>query len=90
MGFPRQLGSIRAGSLSLKTNCPIMPYTHARMKDRTNIEWNKDDIDALGLLKIDVLWLGMLTCIRKCFDLAKQHYNLDLTLANIPQDDAKV
>jgi error-prone DNA polymerase len=60
------------------------------MEDRTNIEWNKDDIDALGFLKIDVLALGMLTCIRKAFDLAKNHYGLDLTLANIPQDDPVV
>ncbi len=63
---------------------------NARMENRTNIEWNKDDIDALGFMKIDVLALGMLTCIRKAFDLAKQHYNLDLTLANIPQDDPAV
>jgi error-prone DNA polymerase len=60
------------------------------MENRTCIEWNKDDIDALGFLKIDVLALGMLTCIRKCFDLAKAHYHLDLTLANIPQDDSAV
>jgi error-prone DNA polymerase len=60
------------------------------MENRTNIEWNKDDIDALGFLKIDVLALGMLTCIRKCFDLARQHYHLDLTLHNIPQDDKTV
>ncbi|MET6999443.1 OB-fold nucleic acid binding domain-containing protein [Chitinophaga defluvii] len=60
------------------------------MENRTNIEWNKDDIDVLGFLKIDVLALGMLTYIRKAFDLAKKHYNLDLTLANIPQDDPAV
>ena len=48
------------------------------MEDRTCIEWNKDDIDALGFLKIDVLALGMLTCIRKAFDIAKEHYGLDL------------
>ena len=67
--------------------CPIL---NARMENRTCIEWNKDDIDALGFLKIDVLALGMLTCIRKAFDLAKEHYGLDLTLANIPQDDPVV
>ncbi|HRP57570.1 OB-fold nucleic acid binding domain-containing protein, partial [Agriterribacter sp.] len=91
IGFPRQLGQHTGGFVitqnKLSCLCPIL---NARMKDRTNIEWNKDDIDALGLLKIDVLALGMLTCIRKCFDLAKQHYNLDLTLASIPQDDPKV
>jgi error-prone DNA polymerase len=60
------------------------------MEDRTCIEWNKDDIDALGFLKIDVLALGMLTCIRKAFDLAKTHYGKDLTLANVPRDRPKV
>ncbi|KYP14039.1 error-prone DNA polymerase [Flavihumibacter sp. CACIAM 22H1] len=91
IGFPRQLGQHTGGFVisqnKLSYLCPIL---NARMKDRTNIEWNKDDIDALGLLKIDVLALGMLTCIRKCFDLAKQQYNLDLTLANVPQDDPAV
>ena len=60
------------------------------MENRTCIEWNKDDIDALGFLKIDVLGLGMLTCIRKAFETAKENYGLDLTLANIPQDDSGV
>jgi error-prone DNA polymerase len=91
IGFPRQLGQHTGGFVitqgKLSDLCPIM---NARMEDRTTIEWNKDDIDALGFLKIDVLALGMLTCIRKAFDLAKQHYNLDLTLANIPQDDPAV
>lgn len=91
IGFPRQLGQHTGGFvISQNKLSHICPILNARMENRTNIEWNKDDIDALGLLKIDVLALGMLTCIRKCFDLAKQHYNLDLTLANIPQDDPKV
>jgi error-prone DNA polymerase len=91
IGFPRQLGQHTGGFVitdgKLSDLCPIL---NARMKDRTNIEWNKDDIDALGFMKIDVLALGMLTCIRKGFDIAKEHYNLDLTLANIPQDDLNV
>ncbi len=91
MGFPRQLGQHTGGFVitegKLSDLCPIL---NARMEDRTNIEWNKDDIDALGFMKIDVLALGMLTCIRKAFDLSKQHYGLDLTLANIPQDDPAV
>lgn len=91
MGFPRQLGQHTGGFVITKGKlsdlCPIL---NARMEDRTCIEWNKDDIDALGFMKIDVLALGMLTCIRKAFDLAKQHYDLNLTLANIPQDDPKV
>jgi error-prone DNA polymerase len=60
------------------------------MENRTCIEWNKDDIDALGFPKVDVLALGMLTCIRKAFELAKQHYGLDLTLDNVPHDDPAV
>jgi error-prone DNA polymerase len=91
MGFPRQLGQHTGGFVitrgKLSDICPVL---NARMENRTCIEWNKDDIDVLGFLKIDVLALGMLTCIRKAFNKAKQHYNLDLTLANIPQDDAAV
>lgn len=91
MGFPRQLGQHTGGFVitngKLSDLCPIM---NARMADRTCIEWNKDDIDALGFMKIDVLALGMLTCIRKAFNIAKENYGLHLTLANIPQDDAAV
>ena len=91
MGFPRQLGMHTGGFVitqgKLSDLCPVM---NARMEDRTTIEWNKDDIDALGFLKIDVLGLGMLTCIRKAFELAKTHYDLNWTLANIPQDDPAV
>lgn len=91
IGFPRQLGQHTGGFVitegKLSDLCPIL---NARMENRTCIEWNKDDIDALGFLKIDVLALGMLTCIRKAFDLAKQYYEINLTLANIPQDDDKV
>lgn len=91
MGFPRQLGQHTGGFVitqgKLSELCPIL---NARMENRTCIEWNKDDIDALGFMKIDVLALGMLTCIRKSFQLASTHYDLNLTLANIPQDDPEV
>ncbi|SDG87431.1 error-prone DNA polymerase [Chitinophaga filiformis] len=91
VGFPRQLGQHTGGFVitadKLSDLCPIL---NARMENRTCIEWNKDDIDALGFLKIDVLALGMLTCIRKAFDLAKAHHNEDFTLANIPQEDPEV
>ena len=91
MGFPRQLGQHTGGFVitqgKISDLCPVL---NARMEDRTNIEWNKDDIEALGFLKIDVLALGMLTCIRKSFDLVKKHYGRELTLANIPQDDPAV
>jgi error-prone DNA polymerase len=55
----------------------LVPIGNAAMEDRTFIEWDKDDIDALGLMKVDVLALGMLTCIRKAFDLMREHYGID-------------
>jgi error-prone DNA polymerase len=91
MGFPRQLGQHTGGFVITEGNLAhLCPVLNARMVDRTCIEWNKDDIEALGFLKIDVLALGMLTCIRKGFDLTKDHYGIDYTLANIPQDDPVV
>ncbi len=91
IGFPRQLGQHTGGFVitrgKLHELCPIL---NARMEDRTNVEWNKDDIEALGFMKVDVLALGMLTCIRKAFELAERHYRMNLTLANIPQDDPMV
>ena len=91
MGFPRQLGQHTGGFVitqcKLSDICPVM---NARMEDRTQLEWNKDDLEALGILKVDVLGLGMLTCIRKAFQLANQHYGLELTLESVPQDDPEV
>ena len=91
MGFPRQLGQHTGGFVITRGKLSdLVPILNARMEDRTCIEWNKDDIDALGFMKIDVLALGMLTCIRKAFDLTREHYGRELTLANIPQDDPAV
>jgi len=91
MGFPRQLGQHTGGFVitqcKLSDLCPVM---NARMENRTQLEWNKDDLEDLGILKVDVLGLGMLTCIRKAFDLAREHYGLNLTLENVPQDDPAV
>lgn len=92
IGFPRQLGQHTGGFVitrgKLTDLCPIL---NARMDNRTNIEWNKDDIDILGFLKIDVLALGMLTCIRKSFDLLKQHHGIETTMAKInAYEDPKV
>jgi error-prone DNA polymerase len=91
VGFPRQLGQHTGGFIitqgKLSDLCPVL---NARMEGRTNIEWDKNDIEALGFLKVDVLALGMLTCIRKAFNLCKQYYGKDYTLANVPQDDSKV
>ncbi len=90
-GFPRHLSQhvggfvITRGPLS-----EVVPIANAAMKDRTTIEWDKDDLDALRILKIDVLGLGMLTCIRKGLDLLRDHYGRDLDLAGIPAEDPAV
>ncbi len=68
----------------------LVPIENAAMEDRTVIEWDKDDLDALGILKIDVLALGMLTCIRKAFALIEQHYGRRLELATIPAEEPAV
>lgn len=91
IGFPRQLGQHTGGFVitqgKIHELCPIIP---ARMEGRTNLEWNKDDLEALGFLKVDVLGLGMLTCIRKGFDLIKKHYGRKLELTSIDATDEKV
>ena len=75
LGFPRHLSQHVGGFVITKGPlCELVPIENAAMKDRTVIEWDKDDIDALGMLKVDVLGLGMLTCIRKCFDLVNGRY----------------
>ncbi|MBE2278415.1 MAG: error-prone DNA polymerase [Rhodobacteraceae bacterium] len=89
IGMPRHLSQhvggfiLTEGSLS-----ETVPIGNAAMPDRSFIEWDKDDIDELGILKVDVLALGMLTCIRKCLDLLKGHYGVERDLATIPPDDA--
>ena len=91
IGFPRHL-SQHVGGFVL-TRAPleeIVPIGNGAMKDRTFVEWDKDDLEALGLMKVDVLGLGMLTCIRKAFELLARHKGIDLTLASVPQDDPKV
>ncbi len=67
-----------------------VPIGNGAMDDRTFIEWDKDDIEELGILKIDVLALGMLTCIRKCFDLIEQHHGERWELATVPQEVPEV
>ena len=91
LGFPRHLSQhvggfvITRGPLS-----ELVPIENAAMADRTVIEWDKDDLDALGILKIDVLALGMLTCIRKAFALIERHYGRRLDLASVPAEDPRV
>ncbi|MDC0736653.1 error-prone DNA polymerase [Cognatishimia sp. SS12] len=88
IGFPRHLSQhvggfvITAGRLD-----ELAPIENAAMEDRTVICWDKDDIDALGILKIDVLGLGMLSCIRKSFELLEQHDKIKHDIASVPQGD---
>ncbi|GHC59416.1 error-prone DNA polymerase [Neogemmobacter tilapiae] len=88
IGLPRHLGQHVGGFILTEgTLSETVPIGNAAMPDRSFIEWDKDDIDALGILKIDVLALGMLTCIRKCFDILQRQYGVQLDLASIPPDD---
>jgi len=91
IGFPRHL-SQHVGGFVL-TRAPLdetVPIGNAAMDERTFIEWDKDDIDTLGLMKVDVLALGMLSCLRRGLDLIQQHYGKAYSLATLPQDDGTV
>jgi len=91
IGFPRHL-SQHVGGFVLTEDplSEVVPIGNAAMEERTFVEWDKDDLDALGILKIDVLALGMLTCIQKCLDLLAYHYGEDRDLASFfPADDAE-
>ena len=87
-GFPRHLSQHTGGFvISRGPLCEIVPIENAAMEDRTVIEWNKDDLEALGLIKVDVLGLGMLSCIRRAFALLNEHYGVSHTLESVPQED---
>ena len=91
VGMPRHLSQHVGGFiLTERPLTETVPIGNGAMDDRTFIEWDKDDIDELGILKIDVLALGMLTCIRKCFDLAEQHHGERWSLATVPQEVPEV
>lgn len=91
LGFPRHLSQHTGGMvLTQKPLCEIVPIENASMPGRTVIEWDKDDLDALGILKVDCLALGMLTAIRKGFDLITKHHGQQVTLATIPAEDQGV
>ena len=91
LGFPRHLSQHVGGFVITKGRLDeLCPIENAAMADRTVLEWDKDDIEALGMLKIDVLALGMLTCIRKCFDLLETWKGERYTLATLPQEDPVV
>ena len=89
--FPRHLSQHVGGYVLTQDRLDTyVPIGNAAMDDRTFIEWDKDDVDALNMMKVDVLALGMLTCIRKCFDLIADHKGERLELATIPQDVTSV
>src|SRR6202790_3700008 len=89
--FPRHLSQHVGGYVLTQDRLDTyVPIGNAAMDDRTFIEWDKDDVDALNMMKVDVLALGMLTCIRKCFDLIADHKGQRYELATIPQDDKPV
>ncbi|WP_224816735.1 error-prone DNA polymerase [Hasllibacter sp. MH4015] len=91
IGFPRHLSQHVGGFVITEGRLDeLVPIENATMANRTVICWDKDDIDALGILKVDVLALGMLTCIRKGFDLLVEHHETTYTLATLPPEDPVV
>ena len=91
IGFPRHLSQHVGGFVITRGDLhDYVPIENAAMKDRTFIEWDKDDLDTLRMLKIDVLALGMLTCLRKGFELLERHEGETWTLATIPPEQPDV
>ena len=91
VGFPRHLSQHTGGMVITRgLLSELVPIENAAMPHRTVIQWNKDDLDALGILKVDCLALGMLTAVRRSFDLIRRHYGRELTLASIPEGDNDV
>lgn len=88
IGFPRHLSQHVGGFVITRGRLDALcPIENAAMEGRTVIEWDKDDIDTLGILKVDILSLGMLTCIRKCFSLIAQTGGPELRIGTVPQED---
>jgi error-prone DNA polymerase len=91
IGFPRHLTQHSGGFVITRDRLDeVAPVMNTAMKERTMVEWDKDDLDALGLLKVDVLALGMLTALSKGFNLLDKHYGERLTLGNVPSEEACV
>jgi error-prone DNA polymerase len=91
IGFPRHL-SQHVGGMVMTQGwlCELCPLENASMPGRTVVEWDKDDLDELGILKVDCLSLGMLSAIHRAFDLLEDHYDRPLTLASVPREDSAV
>ena len=91
MGFPRHLSQHVGGFAITRSRLDeVVPVENAAMEDRTVIEWDKDDLNELELLKVDVLGLGMLSCLRRSFDLLRIHYKRSETLASLQDEDKAV
>jgi error-prone DNA polymerase len=90
-GFPRHLSQHVGGFVITRSRLDeVIPIGNAAMDERTFVEWDKDDLEALGILKIDVLGLGMLSCLRKALDLVDEHYGERYTLATIEPEEPAV
>ncbi len=90
-GFPRHLSQHVGGFVMTRGRLDeLVPIQNAAMANRTVIEWDKDDLDSLGILKVDVLALGMLTCLKKSFDLLQTHYGREVTIATLPAEEPAV
>ena len=82
MGFPRHLSQHVGGFVITRDRLDeIVPIVKTAMDERKMVEWDKDDLDAVGILKVDVLALGMLSCLRRAFDLLEQHYDVGTSTA---------
>ena len=91
VGFPRHLSQHVGGFVMSRGRLDeLVPIENAAMEDRTVIQWEKDDLDELGMMKVDILALGMLSAIRRAFEMVERHYRRKLTLATIPHEDAAV
>src|SRR6185437_16041879 len=88
IGFPRHLSQHPGGfKISEQPLHELVPVENASMEGRTVVQWDKDDLDAVGLLKVDILALGMLSALRRCLGLVERHHGRSLTLATIPPED---
>ena len=88
IGFPRHLSQHVGGFVITRDRLSsLIPIENAAMEDRTIVAWDKDDLESLNMLKIDILALGMLTCIRKAFDFLARHYDRQETLSSLPDGD---
>lgn len=90
VGTPRHLSQHPGGFVLTRDRLDeLVPIEPAAMEDRQVIEWDKDDIDVLKFMKVDVLALGMLSCMRRAFDLLVEHKDIRLDLATIPAEDPR-